>query len=59
MRNLAQYPITTDEVIAYLAQLLEEVLTGELACGDMRPLLLIEAIKLLQGQKESPDRSQG
>lgn len=49
MRNLQEYPITVDEVIECLKDL-KKALSPEITqlCGDMRPLLLDEAIKIVE-----------
>lgn len=46
MRNLAQYPITKKEIIEYLLNLSDQIAT-EGAIGDVRPLLLTEAVIMI------------
>lgn len=48
MRNLIQYPVTKEEIIGCLKEFAKEVdpeTTG--LCGDMRPILLAEAILIV------------
>ena len=56
MRNLSEYPITTAEIEACLLRLSEES-SSQGRIGDMRPLLLREAAKIVAnaGQAEQPD----
>lgn len=54
MRNLAEYPITLDEVIECLNGLKLEAMAEaveNLSYGDMRPLLLEHAIKVIKREK--------
>lgn len=46
MRNLQEYPITTEEIIECLQKYKEDALS-EQRVGDMRPLLLTAAIRAL------------
>ena len=46
MRNLLQYPVTKQEIINCLKEFAAEV-SPEESCGDMRPLLLAEAILII------------
>lgn len=50
MRDLSRYPITLDEIISGL-QDLRERLTLNAGVGDIQPLLVAEAIKLLKQQR--------
>lgn len=55
MRNINQYPITHDEIISYLNELLrdEENLVETLQIvGSMRPLLLQAAIDIVKKDKD-------
>lgn len=55
MRNLLEYPITTEEIVAELEAVKAEWLAlegAEFRCGAMRPLLLDAAIASV---KEMPD----
>ncbi len=52
MRNLAQYPVTFDEIVDFLDKQSKE-LSEEQRMGDMRPLLLKEAAKFMRTAKES------
>jgi len=48
MRDLEQYPITTDEIIQCLKELMNDVAYEKTGLtGDMRPLLLANAIKII------------
>ena len=50
MRNLAEYPITRQEIVECLEQIktdLQRLNEEQLACGDMRPLLLDRTIKII------------
>jgi hypothetical protein len=51
MRNLLEYPITKEEIVECLAELARTFDNLEL-CGDMRPLLLKRAIKIIKSAKE-------
>ena len=46
MRNLLQYPVTKQEIINCLKEFAAEA-SPEESCGDMRPLLLAEAILII------------
>ncbi len=46
MRDLKKYPITLDEIVECLTRLADQ-LRGEAKEGDMRPLLLSEAAKIV------------
>lgn len=49
MRNLVQHPITTEEILDCLKEFLSEVDPEKTRlCGDVRPLLLREAIKIVE-----------
>ena len=49
MRNLVQYPITGDEIVDYLRSLAADVDPEKTRLvGDMRPLLLDEAIRAVR-----------
>lgn len=48
MRNLLQYPITPDEVLECLRSEADAINDRDVI-GDMRPLLLTEAAKELEG----------
>lgn len=48
MRNLAQYPISREEISRLLTSLAEEF-AAEQRLGDMRPLLLREAARIVSG----------
>lgn len=49
MRNLKAYPVTSREIEDCLTNLSEELSTGDdLRCGDMRPLLLRMAAKIVR-----------
>lgn len=50
MRNLKEYPLTTEECIAVLTGMKEAMLQQELI-GDMRPLVLQKAIELFERRK--------
>lgn len=54
MRNLVQYPITSDEIVACLRQLSTEIsdIDGERLIGDMRPLLLQTAANVVEAADE-------
>lgn len=54
MRNLLQYPVTKQEIIDCLTELSNTVGKTDqgIACGDMRPTLLQEAIKIIENVKE-------
>ena len=47
MRNLAQYPVTTAEILECLRTLFEEI-SAEKRPGDMRPLLLRKAAEIVE-----------
>ena len=47
MRNLAQYPLTDEECIKVLSELRDSIIT-EGAMGDIRPLVLQEAINFFK-----------
>ena len=51
MRNLAQYPITDDEIIECLSDLANEILSEKIP-GDMRPALLRAAAERIETFKE-------
>ena len=49
MRNLAQYPITTEEIVECLERLRNEHMAQHAGrCGDMTPSLLSEAIEIVK-----------
>jgi hypothetical protein len=55
MRNIIQYPITTEEIADCLNKILLEEKrkqATELACGDMTCWLLSEAIKIVKNTKD-------
>lgn len=53
MRNLEQYPITTDEIIQCLKVLMDDVAYEKTGLvGDMRPLLLANAIRIILDKTE-------
>lgn len=47
MRNLAEYPMTRQEIVECLDRLGREF-AAELRCGDMRPVLLEAAARLIE-----------
>ena len=49
MRNLRRYPITIHEIVECLEKLAEEINPPgpDMAIGDMRPLLLKEAARIV------------
>jgi hypothetical protein len=51
MRNLLQYPITTNEISEYLERLSDEKKKDN-APGDMAVVLLEEAIKIIKNTKD-------
>ena len=56
MRNLKNQPITYDEIDACL-QRLADAIRNEGRRGDMRPMLLREAARIVAARRESePDR---
>lgn len=63
MRNLAEHPISKDELIDGLIRMVEEMMTtGTVQCGDMRPTYLalaagiVKESKLLLTQAEIDER---
>lgn len=52
MRNLVEYPVTKDEIMENMDRLSQEILK-EGGVGDMRPLLLREASKLIESQADT------
>ena len=49
MRNLMEYPILLEEVLECLEQFHRDVDPDKTGlCGDMRPLLLLRAIKIIK-----------
>lgn len=46
MRNLAEYPVTFEEVTEFLTELRDSFMSEE-KCGDMRPLLVDWALERL------------
>lgn len=49
MRNLRKYPVTSREIEDCLENLADELSTGDdLRCGDMRPMLLKIAAKIVR-----------
>lgn len=59
MRNLMEYPITTDEIVECLDTLIAGMLhlpNGEdVSFGDMRPLLLAKAKEIVLASVEKSD----
>jgi len=51
MRNLKEFPITKDEIIDCLRQLQEDIIKEDLV-GDMRPILLEEAMDIIKPWNE-------
>ena len=47
MRDINKYPITIAEIILYLEKL-EKDISSEMRIGDVRPLLLRNAIKIIE-----------
>ena len=57
MRNLAEYPITREEIVECLEQIgaeIQRMNEEQLACGDMRPLLLDRAIRMVKAYTSPP-----
>ena len=52
MRNIKEYPITREEIIACLEDVISSLIyglkSGSSPIGDMRPLLLRKAIDIIQ-----------
>lgn len=53
MRNLVKHPITVSEIVSYLNRLELDALAEE-KVGDMRPLLLSMAAKIVRAHPELP-----
>lgn len=48
MRNLKEYPVTTDEIVTFLDILIKKMSYENTGCvGDMRPLLLQKAKEIV------------
>ena len=59
MRNLAAYPIEPDEVIDLLREVHESLESADPTgqrIGDMRPLLIAEAIRMIKDYKVALER---
>ncbi len=57
MRNIREYPITKDEIVECLKTMvadLKQLNEDQMACGDMRPLLLQKAIDIILTGKFDP-----
>ena len=59
MRNIIQYPITTNEIVETLQRLHSETLdryARDGVCGDMTAAVLVEAIKRIESQNALTDQ---
>lgn len=51
MRNLLEYPVTKEEIISFLQSISNDLMKNDLSCGDMRMVLIDEAIKIIENYK--------
>ena len=59
MRNLLEYPVTTQEIVEYLTYLKTEFDFGNTgSCGDMGPVILAEAIARIVNAETKEGTSQ-